>query len=796
MLTGVNASTGNLRARLVGVVVGLGTLALAASLASGQTKSVSKATSTATATSATATAATAAKGPATAATKTAPDPAKFGLDSDGGERLTAVASASAPAAALAAAPGAVSATTTRDASGNIEIHVKNEDLSNVLEMLSREYKLNIVATKGARGRISVDLYAMTLDQVLDAVCRGAGVSWSRDGTTIYVLTAEEAAASKASDTRLVSDLFVLNYLSADEASKDIVPLLSGRATVAMSTAPGKGLPTGADDTGGNSFGLQDVLVVRDFPENLDAVRKLLKKLDVKPRQVLVEATILKVTLNDDTTLGVNFNTLAGINFNALSNSGIPIANPLSVLNDPTNTVAAGKSPFGAVSTQGFAAPGKGLNIGIITNNVALFVNALEAVTDTHIIGNPKVLALNRQRAEVIVGDRFGYLTTEVSNSTTIQTVQFLETGTQLIFRPYISDDGHIRLEIHPKVSTGAVVGGLPNENTTEVTCNIMVRDGNTIVIGGLFDETASVGRSQVPGLGNIPFMGALFRSKEDSSVRHEVVILLTPHIIDDEEAYTELSEQQMSDAIRGCLGMREGFSCFTRERLLVAHMQEAEKAWKDYEKTHSQKALDKANWHVEIASNISPNDVKVLRLKDKVLSVRNGVPYTPPNWTLWDTLSARLGVYDKVAKEKAAVVPPPPGAQSSMEWILSKPQNVDKADEVSKAMAGSQEAGVAAKPEELKAPEKAPAAPALQTRPDSARAQDADMIPESALTPEAEKTPEDAKAPVAVKAPEQAKAPDVAKALRMANAEALLGEAMEALVGSLGSSVKTEPRAD
>jgi len=94
----------------------------------------------------------------------------------------------------------------------------------------------------------------------------------------------------------------------------------------------------------------------------------------------------------------------------------------------------------------------------MTNNVALFIRAMEQVTDTTVISNPKVLALNKQRAEVMVGERLGYLTTTVTETSAIQAVEFIESGTQLIFRPFITDDGYVRMEVHPEVSEGEIVG--------------------------------------------------------------------------------------------------------------------------------------------------------------------------------------------------------------------------------------------------------------------------------------------------------------------------------------------------
>jgi type II secretory pathway component GspD/PulD (secretin) len=391
-------------------------------------------------------------------------------------------------------------------------------------------------------------------------------------------------------------------------------------------------------------------------------------MDARPRQVLVEAVILQVQLTDTTSLGVNFNALAGLDFRDLTTtSATPVTNPTTNANASSTTVAKNFTDWAHINTQTGVVPGQGLNIGVLTNNVAVFINALELVTDTVILANPKVLALNKQRANVIIGQRVPFVTTTNTETTAVQTVSFLDVGTELIFRPFISDDGYVRLEIHPKVSSyvqyGTTSAPLPGEKTTECTANVMVKDGHTIVIGGLFDENTSVTRSQVPGLGNIPILGWLFRSNGDSTIRSEVIVLLTPHIIDNDDAANELGKAAWDDAKRRLLGLREGFACFSGERLTSFHMQEADKAWQRFQETRSPKDLDQAWWNVQLALNISPNDLKGIRLKDEILSEKRGEPVEPPNWTIWDSINDRLRDMDEAkrqdAEEKANNAPAP-----------------------------------------------------------------------------------------------------------------------------------------
>jgi len=554
-----------------------------------------------------------------------------------------VPAASGPGAAVAA-PEARSEISVED--NRITLHAKDEDLTRVLETISRLNEVNIIASKSVKGKVSADLYKVTVDEVLDAICRSNDLRWVREKGFIYVHTPAELEAIKQDDSRLVTEVFQLNYLTSGEAVKLIQPILSKKATTAVNTASEVGIASGSESVGGNSYPLQDCVVVRDFPENVEEVRKTLKKMDQRPRLVMVEATILQVQLTDTTSLGVNFNALAGVDFRDLAINTEPTTAAATVTTAAAATGRADLHEWGQVDTQGFAARGTGLNIGIVTNNVSVFINALEEVTDTTVLSNPKVLTLNKQRAEVMVGDRIGYRTTTFTETQAYETIEFLESGTQLVFRPFISDDGYIRMEVHPEVSDGDLVNNLPRESTTEVTCNVMIKDGHTLVIGGLFDEDVSIGRTQIPGLGNIPGLGWMFRSREDSTTRNEIIVLLTPHIIQEEEAYA-LGEQMRDDADRRCMGLREGFSFLTRERMTVAYLQEADKSWRKYEQGGTWLDREWAWWNVNLALNVAPNNLKAMRLKDKILSSKKGRPVRPAPWTLWDSVQEHMNPLDR-----------------------------------------------------------------------------------------------------------------------------------------------------
>ena len=389
--------------------------------------------------------------------------------------------------------------------------------------------------------------------------------------------------------------------------------------------------------------------MRDYPENLERVRKIVKELDRRPQQILVEATILAARLTDENALGVDFTMMGGIKLSDIK--GIPqdarvAAMTGGVKNEQSGNAATGYSA-GGTNFPSFT--NTGLKIGVVYNDIAVFVQALEAVTDTVVLANPKVLTLNKQRGEVLVGREDGYLTTTVTETTATQLVEFLKTGTRLVFRPYIGDDGYIRMEVHPEDSDGKVVNGLPQKTTTEVTTNIMVKDGNTVVIGGLFRESSGSTRNQVPGLGSIPVIGALFKQQSDSTAREEIIILLTPHIIKDDSAYSAASQQQLKNMEMVRVGARRGMMFFGRERLAECCYDAAVS-----EMNKSKGCRKLAIWYLDCATNLNPLFLEAIKMKEGL---------THREIKCVDNSSVRHFLRTEVMVERGYVPPARAGAQ-------------------------------------------------------------------------------------------------------------------------------------
>lgn len=523
----------------------------------------------------------------------------------------------------------------------VTMHVADLPLAAALKMLSEPTRRNIVLADGAGGTVTASLYNVTFDEALQAMLVSNNLGYRAQGDFIFVYPIAELAKMMEAERQVSSKVFRLTYISAAAAKALVEPLLSntGKVSVTPPATAGLGGAEGMGDTKGDALASPDTIIVTDYPDRLEAIGKVLKELDAHPKQVLIESTIMRATLDEDNALGIDFTTVGGIDFTELSSTS-PAAQSITTGNTPPaflqETTWTGRTDLNG------ALPAGGFTFGIIKDQVGVFIRALEQITDTDVLANPKVLALNKQAGQVIVGRRDGYLTTTITETTAVQKVEFLETGTVLTFRPFIGDDGYVRMEIHPKDSTGGLTeANLPFEQTTEVTTNVLVKDGHTILIGGLFREVSTAARGQVPVLGNVPIAGALFRRTRDSTVREEVIVLLTVHVIKGEPD-SLASDALQEDAERFRVGMRQGMQWLGRERLAQAHFRWA--------MSHLASGdVDKALWDTRLAIHNSPRHLDAIKLKEKLLNKRN--------WES-DASAIRTYVSERLAEEQGIVKPP------------------------------------------------------------------------------------------------------------------------------------------
>lgn len=474
--------------------------------------------------------------------------------------------------------------------GLLTLNLRNSDLRQVLDLLSEQHGLNIVASPTVQGAVTARLSNVSADAALDAVLKATGFVARREGNVIYVATPDEFLVIDHAHDRLNTRVYRPNYITAAEMQQLLTPLMTPDVgVVSVSTPAQVGIPSDNIQAGGDSFSGTDVVLVQDYESNLLRIDQLLLELDARPLQVAIETMIVTVNLNDSNEFGVNFRVFQG---NPRLISGTP-------LDDLTSAPLDG-----------------GLKFGYLDGSISAFIRALESVGDTNVVAAPRVMVLNKQRAGIHIGAKLGYVSTTTATETaSTQAVEFLEVGTQLRIRPFISNDGMIRLEVHPELSTGSVeLKGertLPNKNVTEVTTNIMCRDGATVVLGGLIREDLSSSSTQIPVLGTLPVVGAAFRQKRETLLRTETLVLLTPRVINPLAAAVE-GEQGKIEYLRRQDVRYDKMNPLAQRYYGKQYLRKARAAWNAGDATV---ALRYAN----LAIHFDPENLEAINLRSEIV---------------------------------------------------------------------------------------------------------------------------------------------------------------------------------
>jgi type IV pilus assembly protein PilQ len=395
--------------------------------------------------------------------------------------------------------------------GKLTISLEDTDVREALKVFSQAANIDILASKNVGGTVTASLRNVDAETALAAILKTAGLVWRHEKGIVYVGTPADFDAMDQTQDRVLMRVYRPNYIKAADLLTLITPMLSTNGKATVSAAAQVDIPSDQTKTGANDFAGPDVVVVRDYEVILKQVDELFAQVDVNPKQVAIEAMIINVKLDDEYRMGVNWEALRDKN-----NVRLVVNNQLSDLaNLPT--------------AEG------GLKFGFLDASLSVFIEALEKIGDTNVIASPRVLCLNKQRAEIQIGEQLGYVNTTVTQTFSTQSVSFLDVGTLLRIRPFIQSDGQVRMEVHPELSTGSVTVDagltLPNKSVTQVTTNVMCYDGRTVVIGGLIREDLKTNTSQVPYFGNLPWVGPLFRTKTEKIERSEIIVLITPRIV-------------------------------------------------------------------------------------------------------------------------------------------------------------------------------------------------------------------------------------------------------------------------
>lgn len=379
-----------------------------------------------------------------------------------------------------------------------------------------------------QGTITLRLVDVPWDQALDIILQNKKLDKRQQGNVIWVAPAQEIAEQEKvrldalnqsiEKGVLVTESFQINYHSASE----IYQMISNDNTTGGSNNNTKKM---LSDRGMATFDMRtNKLFITDVEERLQAVRELLKQIDVPPRQVVIEARILEVSSNFNKEIGARLNTNGRPIISADYFNIGPISRPFFQQNNNINNINEGQFSTFALSIFNRSA----------TRFLNLELNLAEVTGKTRIVSNPKIMTTNNIEARIAVGQEIPYVTTVTANNMTSPNVQFKEAVLELRVTPVLTPDGRIRMKVvvhddQPDYSRS--IQGNPPIRKREVVSDVLVDNGGTIVLGGLFQENETNGVDQVPWLGDVPVFGNLFRNKSKSATRTELMVFLTPRIV-------------------------------------------------------------------------------------------------------------------------------------------------------------------------------------------------------------------------------------------------------------------------
>jgi len=459
-------------------------------------------------------------------------------------------------------------------SDKITLDIKGMDLVDVLKMLAARSGTNIVVGKNVTGKVTLFLKDVDIWNAFEIILAANDLAYEKKNSIIYVMTQrdyESLYGERYQDKKKV-EIVKLEYAKAidiartlnqmkssigkvvvDENSNTLVLMDAAEqikemtdfiehADIPIQTrvfnlnyAQAEKLSAKIQETVTKGVGNIKIdertnkIAVTDYPDKLNEIERILRAFDEKTQQVLIDAQIIEVSPSDKFEMGVDWDFWIRKNFKI--SGSLPISHTGRLLLGTADVLPKGKGEYKAI------------------------LDLLRTIGETKILSSPRIMTLNNQEAKILVGSKEAYITSTTSQSgsgTTVisQNVNFVDVGIKLYVTPAINTDGFITMKIRPEISTSKLtditsvgqITQVPIVSTSETETTVMVKDGITIIIGGLRKDEKTKTVTKIPLLGDIPFLGTLFRKTSDEVKRTELVILLTPHIMSGENAFTEFSD--------------------------------------------------------------------------------------------------------------------------------------------------------------------------------------------------------------------------------------------------------------
>jgi len=433
----------------------------------------------------------------------------------------------------------------------LSLNFQDIEVRAILQILADFTGLNIVVSDTVKGNLTLRLQNVPWDQALDIILRTKGLTMRQNGNVVFIAPTEEIAAREKLELesrKVVEDLvplrtevIQLNYAKAEDVAKLLQPERGKDNNTRNMLSPRGEI---------NAYVPTNTLVIKDVPDKLTEIRKLITELDTPARQVMIDSRVVIASDDYARDIGVRFG-VTGVNqtssgINALSGS---LAGTNTIVNSAVDNLTTTGQPFpvavpplaerigvplGAAPSGG-GAPAK-LAMAILGADylVDLELSALQTEGKGEILSNPRVVTADLKKATIVQGRQIPY--SEVDDNGQV-TTQFKDALLKLEVTPQITPDDRVRMDLviskdDVGVNVPQATGGfVPSIDKREVQTQVLVNNGETVVLGGVFEQNKNKGNDKVPLLGDIPLLGYLFQRNSTNTIKRELLIFVTPQIL-------------------------------------------------------------------------------------------------------------------------------------------------------------------------------------------------------------------------------------------------------------------------
>ncbi len=396
----------------------------------------------------------------------------------------------------------------------VTLDVKGADISNVLRLLAKQSKLNIVSSKDVQGEVTVSLAGVTIKEALEMVVKSNGLEYSINGDIVLVKPRENFGSSE-----LKTKVYRLRYVDANNLKNTVSAILSEKAVVQVFNNDFYEVKNkdGKDDETGEKR-RSSTLIVTDTPTNIQQVDAMIAALDVPTPQIMIEAKLLEISPQTQQQLGINWDKT--INATIFKEILLPSGTPHQYVTDIP--LDGGSVSYGTLSLERYSA----------------VLDFLNSRTNSKLVSNPRIIAMDNQEAIISVGTTFPIpqINRGVGGQGDQVTFEYRDVNVSLKVTPHLADDETITLFVNPDIEevigqVEAAGSSAPITSKRSVKTVVNLRNNETMVIGGLIRENSIETSSKVWFLGDIPLIGNFFRHKSNSKIQTDLLIFITPRLV-------------------------------------------------------------------------------------------------------------------------------------------------------------------------------------------------------------------------------------------------------------------------